>query len=325
MKILVTGGAGFIGSHLTEELLKQKHQLIALDNLSTGRYENIEGLLKMSNFEFVEGDILDATLVDKLVEKIDAIFHLAAAVGVDLIVKKPLQSLTTNIKGSEIVLEAALRYRKKILIASTSEIYGKNVNGPLKETDDRILGSPLKTRWSYSTAKAVDEMLAYLYFKEKKLPAIIVRLFNTVGPRQTGAYGMVLPRFVEQALSNKPITVYGTGKQSRCFLHVTDAVRALIGLIEEPRAVGEVFNIGSQEEINIEQLAKEIIKSVESKSEIVYIPYEKAYEEGFEDMQRRVPDIAKINKLIGFRPTFTLSEIVKDIVAYIKINSGNIS
>ena len=325
MKILVTGGAGFIGSHLTEELLKQKHQLIALDNLSTGRYENIEGLLKMSNFEFVEGDILNATLVDKLVEKIDAIFHLAAAVGVDLIVKKPLQSLTTNIKGSEIVLEAALRYRKKILIASTSEIYGKNVNGPLKETDDRILGSPLKTRWSYSTAKAVDEMLAYLYFKEKKLPAIIVRLFNTVGPRQTGAYGMVLPRLVEQALSNKPITVYGTGKQSRCFLHVTDAVRALIGLIEEPRAVGEVFNIGSQEEITIEQLAKDIIKSVESKSGIVYIPYEQAYEEGFEDMQRRVPDIAKINKLIGFRPTFTLSEIVKDIIAYIKINSGNIS
>ena len=325
MKILVTGGAGFIGSHLTEELLKQKHQLIALDNLSTGRYENIEGLLKNSSFEFVEGDILDANLVDKLVEKIDAIFHLAAAVGVDLIVKKPLQSLTTNIKGSEIVLEAALRYRKKILIASTSEIYGKNVNGPLKETDDRILGSPLKTRWSYSTAKAVDEMLAYLYFKEKKLPAIIVRLFNTVGPRQTGAYGMVLPRLVEQALSNKPITVYGTGKQSRCFLHVTDAVRALIGLIEEPRAVGEVFNIGSQEEITIEQLAKDIIKSVESKSGIVYIPYEKAYEEGFEDMQRRVPDIAKINKLIGFRPTFTLSEIVKDIIAYIKINSGNIS
>ena len=325
MKILVTGGAGFIGSHLTEELLKQKHQLIALDNLSTGRYENIEGLLKNSSFEFVEGDILDANLVDKLVEKIDAIFHLAAAVGVDLIVKKPLQSLTTNIKGSEIVLEAALRYRKKILIASTSEIYGKNVNGPLKETDDRILGSPLKTRWSYSTAKAVDEMLAYLYFKEKKLPAIIVRLFNTVGPRQTGAYGMVLPRLVEQALSNKPITVYGTGKQSRCFLHVTDAVRALIGLIEEPRAVGEVFNIGSQEEITIEQLAKDIIKSVESKSGIVYIPYEQAYEEGFEDMQRRVPDIAKINKLIGFRPTFTLSEIVKDIIAYIKINSGNIS
>ena len=325
MKILVTGGAGFIGSHLTEELLKQKHQLIALDNLSTGRYENIEGLLKNSSFEFVEGDILDANLVDKLVEKIDAIFHLAAAVGVDLIVKKPLQSLTTNIKGSDVVLEAALRYRKKILIASTSEIYGKNVNGPLKETDDRILGSPLKTRWSYSTAKAVDEMLAYLYFKEKKLPAIIVRLFNTVGPRQTGAYGMVLPRLVEQALSNKPITVYGTGKQSRCFLHVTDAVRALIGLIEEPRAVGEVFNIGSQEEITIEQLAKDIIKSVESKSGIVYIPYEKAYEEGFEDMQRRVPDIAKINKLIGFRPTFTLSEIVKDIIAYIKINSGSIS
>ncbi len=207
MKVLITGGAGFIGSHLTEELLKQGNQVIVLDNLSTGRYENIEHLLGDDRFEFVEGTILDPVLVDKLSEKVDAIFHLAAAVGVDLIVKKPLESLTTNIKGSEIVLDAALRYRKKILITSTSEIYGKNVNGPLKEDDDRILGSPLKTRWSYSTAKAVDEMLAYIYFKEKKLHSVIVRLFNTVGPRQTGSYGMVMPRFIEQALNNKTITV----------------------------------------------------------------------------------------------------------------------
>lgn len=316
MKILVTGGAGFIGSHLTQELIKDRHQVTALDNLSTGRYENIEPLLKNRDFEFVEGDILDANLLDKLVERVEAIFHLAAAVGVDLIVKKPLESLTTNIKGSEIVLESALRYRKKILITSTSEIYGKNVNGPLKETDDRILGSPLKTRWSYSTAKAVDEMLAYIYFKEKKLPAVIVRLFNTVGPRQTGAYGMVLPRFVEQALANKPITVYGTGEQSRCFLHVKDAVKALVGLISEPRAIGEVFNIGSQEEISIRQLAEEIIKRTSSRSKVVYIPYEQAYEEGFEDMQRRVPDIAKINKLIGFKPTANLAQIIDDMVKH---------
>lgn len=318
MKILITGGAGFIGSHLSDELLKYNHKVIILDNLSTGRYENIEHLLKNKNFEFVEGDILHERLVDKLVEKIDAVYHLAAAVGVNLIVNKPLESLTTNIKGSEIVLDSALRYRKKILITSTSEIYGKNVNGPLKEDDDRVLGSPLKTRWSYSTAKAVDEMLAYIYWKEKKLPAVIVRLFNTVGPRQTGYYGMVLPRFVGQALKNEDITIYGSGKQSRCFLHVKDAVAALIRLINEPRAIGEVYNVGSQEEITIEMLAKKIIEITKSKSKITYISYEEAYEEGFEDMQRRVPDITKINKLTGFKPTYNLTGIIKDIVNYLK-------
>ncbi|TAN61914.1 NAD-dependent epimerase/dehydratase family protein, partial [bacterium] len=227
-------------------------------------------------------------------------------------------SLTTNIKGSETILEMAYRYNKKILITSTSEIYGKNVNGPLKEGDDRILGSPLKVRWSYSTAKAVDEMLAYVYWKEKGVPSVIVRLFNTVGPRQTGYYGMVVPRFVGQALKNEAITVYGSGKQSRCFIHVKDVVNALIKLVEEPRAVGEVFNIGSQEEISIEQLAKEIIRITKSKSKIKYIPYENAYEEGFEDMQRRIPDITKIKKLIGFSPTYILPEIIKDIVKYQK-------
>ena len=320
MKVLITGGAGFIGSHLSEEMLKGGHEVIVLDDLSTGRYDNVSHLLENKKFEFVEGNILDDTLVDKLVERADAIFHLAAAVGVDLIVKKPLESLTTNIKGSEVVLDAALRYRKKILITSTSEIYGKNANGPLKEDDDRILGSPLKTRWSYSTAKAVDEMLAYIYWKEKNVPSVIVRLFNTVGPRQTGTYGMVMPRFIQQALKNEPITVYGSGKQSRCFLHVKDAVNALIKLIHDPKAVGEVFNIGSQEEISINLLAEEIITSCKSKSEIVYIPYDKAYEYGFEDMQRRVPDITKINKLVGFKPTFTLSEIIKDIIKYFKNN-----
>src|SRR3989338_3700255 len=276
MRILITGGAGFIGSHLAEYLLQRKTQVIVIDNLSTGRYENIEHLLNNKNFEFVEGNILDTRLVDKLVEKADNIFHLAAAVGVDLIVKKPLESLTTNIKGSEIVLDAALRYHKKILITSTSEIYGKNVNGPLKEDDDRILGSPLKSRWSYSTAKAVDEMLAYIYWKEKKLPTIIVRLFNTVGPRQTGAYGMVMPLFISQALKNEPITVYWTGKQSRCFVHVKDVIEALINLINNPEAVGEVFNVGSQDEITIDRLAEEIIKITKSKSKIEYISYEKA-------------------------------------------------
>jgi UDP-glucose 4-epimerase len=318
MKILITGGAGFIGSHLTEELLKENNQVVVLDNLSTGRYENIEYLLSNKNFEFVEGDILNINLVDKLVEKVDAIFHLAAAVGVNLIVNKPLESLTTNIKGSEIVLDAALRYRKKTLITSTSEIYGKNANGPLKEDDDRILGSPLKSRWGYSTAKAVDEMLAHIYWKEKKLPTIIVRLFNTVGPRQSGEYGMVIPRFIGQALNNQNITVYGSGKQSRCFLHVKDAVDALVALMNEPRSIGEVFNIGSQEEIAIEMLARKIIEITKSKSKIEYISYAKAYEEGFEDMQRRVPDITKIKKLFGFKTTYTLQEIIQDIVKYLK-------
>jgi len=321
MKVLITGGAGFIGSHLAGELLNSGNKVCVLDNLSTGRLENISHLRKGPNFELVIGTVLDGFLVDKLVERCDVIFHLAAAVGVELIVKKPLESLTTNIKGSEMVLEMAYRYNKKILITSTSEIYGKNINGPLSETDDRILGSPLKTRWGYSTAKAVDEMLAYVYWKEKGLPSIIVRLFNTVGPRQTGAYGMVVPRFIEQALNNKLITVYGTGKQSRCFLHVKDAVSALIKLIEEPGAVGQVYNIGSQEEITIEQLAKEIIKITKSRSKIKYIPYEKAYEEGFEDMQRRVPDIKKINKLIGFKPTYNLSGIIRDIVDYLQDKS----
>lgn len=318
MKILITGGAGFIGSHLAESLLNSGNKVAVLDNLSTGRMENISHLANSHNFELVVDTILNENLMDKLVEKCDVIFHLAAAVGVELIVKKPLESLTTNIKGSEMVLEMAYRYHKKVLITSSSEIYGKNTNGPLKENDDRILGSPLKTRWSYSTAKAVDEMLAYVYWKEKQVPSIIVRLFNTVGPRQTGHYGMVMPRFISQALKNETITVYGTGKQSRCFVHVNDVVKALIDLTEEPKAVGEVFNIGSQEEITIEQLAKEIIKITKSSSRIGYIPYETAYEDGFEDMQRRVPEIAKINKLIGFKPTYTLPEIIKDIVKYLK-------
>jgi len=318
MKVLITGGAGFIGSHLTDEFIRNGNQVTALDNLSTGQLKNISHLEKSPGFELVVDSVLNDALVDRLVERCDVVFHLAAAVGVELIVKKPLESLTTNIKGSEIVLEMAHRYHKKILITSTSEIYGKNVNGPLKEDDDRILGSPLKSRWSYSTAKAVDEMLAYVYWKEKGVQSVIVRLFNTVGPRQTGAYGMVVPRFISQALKNEPITIFGSGKQTRCFTHVKDVVWGLSRIIEEPSAVGKVFNIGGQEEVSIEELARQIIKITNSKSTIKYIPYEEAYEEGFEDMQRRVPDITKIRKLIGFKPTYSLPQIIEDIVAYYK-------
>jgi UDP-glucose 4-epimerase len=318
MKVLITGGAGFIGSHLSDELLAGGNEVVVLDNLSTGRFENIAQLEGKKSFQFIEGDILNEMLIDKLVERCDVVYHLAAAVGVDLVVKKPLESLVTNIKGSEIVLNMVHRYHKKILITSTSEIYGKNTNGPLKEDDDRILGSPLKVRWGYSTAKAVDEMLAYIYWKEKKVPTIIVRLFNTVGPRQTGAYGMVVPRFVNQALRNENITVYGTGKQTRCFLHVKDVIKTLIKLMNSKDAVGQVFNIGSQEEISVENLAKKVIEITKSKSKLVYISYEKAYEEGFEDMQRRVPDTNRVNNLVGFKPTIDLEGIIKSVVEYYK-------
>lgn len=314
MDALITGGAGFIGSHLAERLLARGDRVTVLDNLSTGRLENVAHLDGRPGFQLVVGTILDEVLVDKLMERCDAAFHLAAAVGVELIIKKPLESMMTNIRGSEVVLEMAHRYRKKVLIASTSEVYGKNTNGPLREETDRILGSPLKTRWSYSTSKAVDEILAHVYWKEKGVPTVIVRLFNTVGPRQTGAYGMVIPRFVGQALAGEPLLVHGDGKQSRCFLHVRDVVWALERLIEHPGAVGQVFNIGSQEEVTIEELAKRVIKVTSSTSAIQYVPYEEAYEEGYEDMPRRVPDIARIHALIGFQPTMSLDQIIASVV-----------
>ena len=318
MNYLITGGAGFIGSHLSDKLVGEGHKVTILDDLSTGKVENVKHLEANPNFQLVVGTILNEFLVDKLAERCDAIFHLAAAVGVELIVNHPLESLTTNIKGSEIVLDMAHRYHKKVLITSTSEIYGKNTQGPLKEDQDRILGSPLKSRWSYSTAKAVDEILAYVYWKEKNVPTSIVRLFNTVGPRQSGAYGMVVPRFVKQALENKDITVYGSGKQSRCFLHVKDVVDTLPKVIENPKAYGQVFNIGSQEEITIEGLAEKVIGITGSRSKIVRIPYEKAYEEGFEDMEKRVPDTTKIRNLTGFKPTADLKSILEDVVRYTK-------
>jgi len=314
MKVLITGGAGFIGSHLAEALLARGEQVTVLDNLSSGRCENIAHLEGNPRFQVVIGTILNEPLVDKLVERCDSVFHLAAAVGVELIIKKPLESMMTNIRGSEVVLEMAHRYRKRVLIASTSEIYGKNTTGPLREDTDRVLGSPLKTRWSYSTSKAVDEILAHVYWKEKGVPTIIARLFNTVGPRQSGAYGMVIPRFVAQALAGKPLQVHGDGKQTRCFLHVRDVVWALLKVIEHPAAVGQVFNIGSQEEVTIEELARHVIRLTKSSSRIDYIPYEEAYEEGYEDMPRRVPDITKIRTLIGFAPTMNLDQIIQSVV-----------
>ena len=316
MKVLVTGGAGFIGSHLSEALISKGNDVVALDDLSTGRLENVSHLVQNPHFQLVVGSILNERLVDKYVERCDTVFHLAAAVGVDLIVKKPLESMTTNIRGSEIVLEMAARYRRPVLITSTSEIYGKNTSSALKEDEDRILGSPLKSRWSYSTAKAIDEILAYIYWKEKGIPTVIVRLFNTVGPRQTGAYGMVIPRFVQQALRGEPITIYGTGKQTRCFLHVRDAVGGIIKLMELPETSGEAFNIGSREEVAIEQLAAMIIQMTGSSSKLQYIPYDQAYEEGFEDMARRVPDTSKAKKYIGFEPTMQLRDILQSVIEY---------
>ncbi|MBI3087357.1 MAG: GDP-mannose 4,6-dehydratase [Candidatus Omnitrophica bacterium] len=314
MHALITGGAGFIGSHLAEALIAQGHRVTVLDDLSTGRHENVAALDGHPQFQMVVGSILNEALVDKLVERCDVVFHLAAAVGVELIIKKPLESMLTNIRGSEVVLEMAHRYRRKVLIASTSEIYGKNAHGPFKEEDDRVLGSPLKSRWSYSTSKAVDEILAYVYWKEKGVPTVIVRLFNTVGPRQSGAYGMVVPRFVARALAGQPLQVHGDGRQSRCFLHVRDVVSALITLAGHAGAVGRVFNLGSQEEVTIEELAKRVIRITRSASRVEYVPYEQAYEEGFEDMPRRVPDIRKIRDAIGFQPTMTLDEIIQSVV-----------
>lgn len=314
MKALITGGAGFIGSHLADLLLSQGHSVIALDNLSTGQHKNIEHLLQRTDFEFVLGSILNADLVDDCVSRSDVVFHLAAAVGVNLIVEKPLESLATNIRGSEIVMEKAHKHGTKILVTSTSEIYGKNTSDRLGEEDDRILGSPLKSRWSYSEAKAIEEILAYTYYKQKGLSSYIVRLFNTVGPRQTGHYGMVIPRFVSQAIRGEAITVYGDGTQTRCFCYVGDVVKALVDLVEHPEAVGRVFNIGGVGEVSMEQLAARIVELADSDSKIRYVPYEEAYEEGFEDMQRRMPDTTRARELIGFEPTVGLDDIIRMVI-----------
>jgi UDP-glucose 4-epimerase len=316
VRALITGGAGFIGSHLADLLLAQGHSVIALDNLSTGQHKNIEHLIDRTDFEFVLGSILNADLVDDCVSRSDIVFHLAAAVGVNLIVEKPLESLATNIRGSEIVFEKAHKYGTKILVTSTSEIYGKNTSDRLGEEDDRILGSPLKSRWSYSEAKAIEEILAYTYYRQKGLSSYIVRLFNTVGPRQTGHYGMVIPRFVSQAIRGEAITVYGDGSQTRCFCYVGDVVQALLDLVEHPEAVGRVFNIGGVGEVSIEDLAARVVELAGSESKIRYVPYEEAYEEGFEDMQRRVPDTTRAHDLIGFEPTANLDDIIRMVIDY---------
>ncbi len=319
--ILITGGAGFIGSNLTDLLLQEGNRVTVLDNLSTGRYENIKQHEGNEQFQFVNGSVLNEHLVDKLVERADQVYHLAAAVGVELVVKKPLESLITNIRGSEIVLEMVHRYHKKVLVTSTSEIYGKNINGPLKEDDDRILGSPLKSRWGYSTAKAIDELLAYTYFREKGVPTVIVRLFNTVGPRQVGNYGMVVPRFVKQALAGSDITVFGDGEQKRCFLHVSDAIRGLTQVMNHEGAVGNVYNIGNGEEVSMNALAAKIVELTKSTSNIIHIPYDKAYEEGFEDMQRRFPSTERIATLTGWKPTIALEGILSSVIEYNKSSS----
>jgi len=315
VKVLITGGAGFIGSHLADHLLGQGHQVIILDDLSTGRLSNIDHLMGRADVEFVLGSILNADLVDGVMARADVVYHLAAAVGVELIVEKPLQSLMTNIRGSEIVFEKAHKHGTRVLVTSTSEIYGKNTSDRLHEEDDRILGSPLKSRWSYSEAKAIDEILAYTYWREKNLETVIVRLFNTVGPRQTGSYGMVIPRFVSQALRNDPITVYGDGQQTRCFCFVGDVVKGMVALCDEPSAYGRVFNLGGREEISMLDLAQRIVHKAGSSSRVELIPYDVAYEEGFEDMQRRVPDTTRAEGLVGFRPTVSLDEIIEQVIA----------
>ena len=312
---LITGGAGFIGSHLVEALLARGERVVAFDNLSTGRLRNLDHLGNHPNLRFVHGSVLDELAVDELMHKCDVVVHLAAAVGVKLIVEEPLRSFTTNIRGSEIVIESAFRHRRPILVASTSEIYGKNTDVPLKEEDDRVLGSPTIARWAYSTAKAVDEILAYSYHRERGLPTTVVRLFNTVGPRQSPAYGMVVPRLVRQAVAGERLTIYGDGLQTRCFCHVADVVDALLRLLDHPGAVGEVFNVGSQEEISILDLAERILARTGSSSEIQLIPYAEAYPAGFEDMQRRLPSIDKIRALTGWRPARTLGDILTEAIA----------
>ena len=318
MHILITGGAGFIGSHLSEQLIHDGHSVTVIDDFSTGRASNLASLKDEKRFQLVQGSILDTKLVSSLIESVDYVFHLAAAVGVFNIVNQPLASLLTNIRGTENVLEAAHAKNIPVFITSSSEVYGKNISDSLKESDDRILGSPVTLRWSYSEAKAIDESLAYAYFVEKQLETRIVRFFNTVGPRQLGAYGMVVPRFVKSALSNEPITVYGDGNQTRCFAHVYDVIDAVLAVAFSDRTVGKVINIGNNFEISINDLASKIIQETGSRSEITYVPYGEAYGENFEDMERRVPNIELINELVGWKPQRDLTQMIDDIVREMK-------
>lgn len=318
MRALITGGSGFIGSHLAEALLSKGHYVTAVDNLATGRLENIAHLTEHPMFRFVYESITNETVLDRLVSECDVIFHLAAAVGVELIVKDPVWTIETNLEGTEVALRLARRYRKKLLLASTSEVYGKSTDIPFREDSDRVMGPTTKSRWSYAESKAIDEFLALAYHKQFGVPVVICRFFNTVGPRQTGSYGMVIPRMVQKALAGQPIAVHGDGNQTRCFCNVKDAVRAVLALANEPNAIGEIFNVGSQEEVTIRQLAERIKARTASTSEIVYIPYEQAYEKGFEDMSRRVPSIEKIRAAVGWQPTLSLDQTLDDVIAYFR-------
>jgi UDP-glucose 4-epimerase len=314
---LITGGAGFIGSHLAERLLERGDQVLLMDNLSTGSMENIRHLKKYDRMHYFLEPLENRQILAELVDEADVIFHLAAAVGVKLIVESPVRTIETNVNGTQMVLEAACRKRKLVFAASTSEVYGKNTNIPFHEDADLVLGPTTKGRWSYAASKALDEFLALSYWKEKRLPVVIARLFNTVGPRQTGRYGMVLPNFVRQALDGSPITVYGTGKQSRCFCDVRDAVEALLRLAATDAAVGEVVNVGNDEEVTIEDLAKRVKEQTRSSSKIDYIPYDQAYEPGFEDMFRRVPCLDKLHRMTGFRPSTALPEIIDRVAGHL--------
>ncbi len=314
--IMITGGAGFIGSHLSEQLVHQGHYVVVIDDLSTGQLENIQHLQPLPNFKFVRETIGNAQVLDRLASQAEVIVHLAAAVGVELIVKDPVHTIQTNIMGSEAVLTTANRYGCKVLIASTSEVYGKGIKVPFQEEDDRLMGSTMHSRWAYATSKAVDEFLGLAYHRQFGLPVVIMRFFNTVGPRQTGRYGMVVPRFVRQALRDEPITVFGDGQQSRCFADVADVVSAVIKLSQHPDAIGQVYNIGATEEITIHDLAKKVIALTESGSEITFTPYDEAYAPGFEDMRRRVPSIEKVCELIGYEPKYSLERTLNRVIEY---------
>jgi len=316
MRFLITGGAGFIGSHLSERLLARGDEVHIIDDLSTGSIENIQHLKSNPNFHYHLDTVTNIQLTAELVDLCDVVFHLAAAVGVKLIVESPVRTIETNIRGTEVVLELAAKKRKRVVITSTSEVYGKREKVPFGEDDDLVMGPTNKGRWAYACSKAIDEFLAIAYWKEKKVPTVIVRLFNTVGPRQTGRYGMVIPNFVRQALSGQELTVYGDGSQSRCFTHVSDAVGALVALSDNPNATGEVYNIGSTQEVRILELANRIKELTGSDSQIQLVPYHVAYEEGFEDMMRRVPNLDKLNALIGYKPTFSLDQILESVIAF---------
>jgi UDP-glucose 4-epimerase len=316
MHYLITGGAGFVGSHLADQLLERGDTVTILDDLSTGSMRNIAHLRGHERFRYVIDTMLNASLLAELVDESDAVYHLAAAVGVKLIVESPVRTIETNVRCTELLLSVAAKKRKKVLITSTSEVYGKNVNVPFHEESDLVLGATTRGRWSYACSKAIDEFLAIAYWREKRLPTTVVRLFNTVGPRQTGQYGMVIPRFVGQALRDEPITVYGDGSSTRCFTHVHDAVRALVLLMDSPGAVGEVYNIGNDEEISILALAERIRARVESSSEIIYVPYAVAYEENFEDMPRRVPCIQKIQRAVDWSPRISLDPLLDSVIEY---------